>query len=142
MLQPADPSHSLVIGAAAYLAYSWGSRAFMAASHRRGMRLWHRGQFEEAIAQFEKSYHHFSRNSWIDRFRSITMLTPAVMSYREMALINIAACYVQLGEIETAKKRYQLALDEFPKSDLARRGLQELESGTRSDSDPEKKASV
>lgn len=84
--------------------------------------------FNEAIAEFQKSYDYFSKNDWVDKYRFLTVLNSNKMSYREMALNNIAFCYGQLGDGENAKRYYQKALDEYPESGLAKAGLNMLNS--------------
>jgi Tfp pilus assembly protein PilF len=59
------------------------------------------------------------------------MLTHAAMPYREMALINIAFCYSQLGNVGQAKAYYQRTLQEFPTSSMARTALNTYEAMER-----------
>ncbi|MEX2316199.1 MAG: tetratricopeptide repeat protein [Pirellulales bacterium] len=56
------------------------------------------------------------------------MLSASAMSYREMALCNMAFCYAQAGDGQRAKDVYRQAIDLFPSSELARAGLRMLES--------------
>ena len=41
------------------------------------------------------------------------LLVSTRLSYREMALVNIAFCYTQINEGQKAQDIYQQALDEF-----------------------------
>ncbi|MBC7809998.1 MAG: tetratricopeptide repeat protein [Burkholderiales bacterium] len=120
--------NSVALGALIYLTYSYGSRWLLLKDHRQGMVLTGQRNYEAAIEAFKKSYDFFSKNVWIDRYRSLTMMTPASQSYREMALINIAYCYVQLNNYEQAKAYYQRTLREFPDSSMAQAGLNYVES--------------
>ncbi len=86
-----------------------GSRKLIPRAHRRGIRLSQTQQFEDAIRAHKESYEFFTRHSWLDRYRSITMMSPSSMSYREMALINIAFAYGQIGNGEKAKGILQRA---------------------------------
>ncbi|HJT30655.1 MAG TPA: tetratricopeptide repeat protein [Pirellulales bacterium] len=131
-------SNGVMLGAAAYLAYSIGSRMLIARDHRRGVRLYRQQQFAAAIQAFEDSYQFFARNPWIDRFRSLVMMSPSAMSYREMALCNIAFCYSQLGNGENAQTYYRRALDEFPNSGLAAAALRMIESVQQPPTEPAK----
>jgi hypothetical protein len=79
-------------GAFAYLAYSIGSRLLIPRDHRAGIKLGRKQQFEQAIPKFQASFDFFNRHAWIDRFRSIVLMSPSAASYREMALANIAFC--------------------------------------------------
>lgn len=70
--------------------------------------------FETAIVHFKESVDYFTRNSWVDQYRVITILSSSKMSYREMALCNIAFCYAQTGQAEKAKALYEEILEEYP----------------------------
>ena len=124
-------SESIVLASGAWLAYSFGSRWILTRAHRRGMKLNRAGRHEEAVSAFQASYQFFSRYSWIDRFRAITMLSAAAMSYREMALCNMAFAYSQMGMGLQAKQTYQRALAEFPESGLATAALRFIDAGER-----------
>lgn len=110
-------------GAAVYLLYSNLSKAFLLRSHRKGRRLTDEGQYEQAVAAFDRSHAFFSKHSWIDRYRFLITLDSAATSYREMALINAAYCCFVLGDLPRAKAYYQKALAEFPNSDIAKNNL-------------------
>ena len=56
------------------------------------------------------------------------MMSASAISYREMALCNIAFCYSQLGDGQKAESYYRRALDEFPNSALAVAALRMIES--------------
>ena len=123
LLQPITLDSSMPIGAIFYFAYVVAVRNLLARPHRRGIRLVKAGRFAEAIPQFEASYQFFTRRLWIDRWRYLTLLSSSAMSYREMALCNIAFCYGQIGEGAQSKIYYQRALQEFPNSGLATAAL-------------------
>ena len=123
VLRPEAFLHSLMLGCGIYLAYSIGSRQIIASAHRAGIRLSRQGRFQEAISQYERSYQFFAKHKWIDRFRSLVLMSPSGISYREMALVNIAFCHGQLGNAELAKEYYQKTLQEFPDSGMAKASL-------------------
>ncbi|MEX2026418.1 MAG: tetratricopeptide repeat protein [Pirellulaceae bacterium] len=114
-----------------YLAYSFGSRLLLAGAHRRGIQLAHQHRFEDAIREYESSYDFFRRYRWLDDYRSTLMMTPSAMSYREMALVNIAFAYSQLGDSAQSIAYYRRALDEFPDSQIAVAALKMMESASR-----------
>ncbi len=120
---PMRSERAALYGVAIYFAYSIASRQLLAGSFQRGMRLLKKGRYEDAIPAFEKSYGFFEEHPWLDRLRCITMMSPCVSSYREMALVNIAMCYGQMGDVESSRSYFQKALDEFPGSMSARVGL-------------------
>ena len=113
----------MLYGVAAYLALSYGSRALLTPHHKRGIQLARRQRYDEAIREYEKSYHFFSHHPWLDRFRSIFLFSASAASYREMALINIAYCHAQLGRGREAKSAYEKTLIEFPDNDMARSAM-------------------
>jgi hypothetical protein len=86
---------SVVIGIAVYLVYSFGSRIILLADHKRGIACFDRGEFEEAITYFEKSYAFLTKYWWIDHFRPIVLMSPSGLPYREMALVNLAGCHTR-----------------------------------------------
>lgn len=112
-------SNGLLIGTAVYLIYSFVSRLLVARDHRRGIGLLRKGQFKEAIQAFEASYRFFSEHLWIDRFRSIVLMSASAITYREMALCNIAFAYLQMGDGATAEGYYRRTLEQFPESIIA-----------------------
>lgn len=120
---PDPPFYGLV----SYLIISFSLRTFIPHSHNKGMKLVKKDKFAEAIPFFERSYNFFTKNNWVDKYRFITLLSSSAMSYREMSLTNIALCYAQLGDDEKAREYYQITLQEFPKSEIAKSGLNILE---------------
>ena len=119
---------SLVFGPILYLAYGRASRWFLLRHQRRGMQLTDRCEFASAIQEFGKSYEFFSKYLWVDQYRYLTMLTPAKQTFREMALVNTAYCYTQLGDGEQAQAYYQRTLNEFPDSMMAKTALNLLDT--------------
>ncbi len=128
VFKPTAWERPVALGAAIYLLYSYGSRWLLCRSQRQGMELARQKRYKEAIARFEQSYQFFSKYAWIDRFRSVVLMTPSAIGYREMALINIAYCYVQLKNISQAKAYYQKTLTEFPNSERAKVSLQAIKN--------------
>ena len=92
-------------------------------NHRKGISLSNKGDYYQAIEEYKKSYDFFSRHSWIDKYRYITLLSSSKKSYTEMSLINIAYCYVQIGDREQTKQYYEKALALFPDNEMAKRAL-------------------
>ncbi len=103
-------------------------RNIIAKNHRTGMRLFRAGKYKEAIKEFEKSFEFFSKYSWVDKFRFITMLSSSRMSYKEMALVNTAFSYSQIGKGKLAKDYYMKTLELFPDSQMAKSALKMIES--------------
>ncbi len=115
-------------GALSYLALSYGLRILVPRDHRKGIRLTNKYKFAEAIPCFEQSLNFFSRYSWIDNYRFLTLLSASKMSYREMGLCNIAFCHTQIGNGQKAKEFYQQTLNEYPENGIAIAALNMLNS--------------
>lgn len=118
----------IISGCITYLIISFSLRTFIPKSHKKGMKFLNVSKFQDAISEFHKSYDFFTKYNWLDKYRFITLLSSSAMSYKEMALNNIAFSYGQLGNGENAKKYYQKMLEEFPKNEIARTALNMLNS--------------
>ncbi len=123
-----DFKEFIFVGAFAYLLLSILLRNLLGKEHRKGVALFKKEQFLEAIPYFEKSYNFFKRNDWIDKYRYITLLSSSKMTYKEMALNNIAFCFGQAGDGVKAREFYERTLREFPESGMAKAGLRLLNS--------------
>jgi tetratricopeptide (TPR) repeat protein len=115
-------------GLITYLALSISLRNLIPKSHREGLKLTKEHKFENAIPKFENSYKFFTENNWIDKYRFIILLSSSKMSYREMALCNIAFCYSQIGNGQKSIEYYKKTLVEYPENGLALTGLKMLTS--------------
>lgn len=125
---PTSFSMAAAYAAVVYLLYSFGSKSLLLRYHRDGIHLSKLQAFREAIDKFQRSYGFLEKHAWLDKYRFITMLDSSALSYREMALVNIAYSHVQLDEKATALKYYQRALQEFPESELAQSGIEYVAS--------------
>ena len=125
MLKFEDP---LLFGTWSYLIMFLILRKLVAKDHRQGMKLVKQEKFIEAIPLFEKSIAYFTKNSWVDKYRYLTILSACKMTYKEMGLCNIAFCYSQTNNGQKAKEYYELTLTEFPKNGLAKAGLNMINS--------------
>ncbi len=118
---------SLACGA--YLAYSLASRLLISRAHRRGVRLVRRGCYAEALAPFRESLDFFTRHAWIDRWRAWFLLSPSALSYREMAMCNLAFAYGQLGRGAESVAMYRAVLADYPQNRIAPAALRLIEAG-------------
>ncbi|MEM9340343.1 MAG: hypothetical protein AAGA66_16530 [Bacteroidota bacterium] len=125
------PSSGFLYGACSYLIISIVLRNSIAKHHRSGIQKVRAGDFANAITDFEKSYAFFSKNAWVDTYRYLTLLSSSRMSYKEMALNNIAFSYSQIGEGAKAKEYYQQTLQENPNNALAISALKMLSSTSK-----------
>ncbi|TKG91987.1 hypothetical protein EYV94_20460 [Puteibacter caeruleilacunae] len=122
--------HELFIlyGAVSYLIVSYILRTTIPLHQRKGMHKLKTGNFEVAIREFEKSYAFFKEHEWLDKYRFLILLNSSRISFKEMALNNIAYCYGQIGEGAKAKHYYERTLNEFPESGLAQAGLRMIKA--------------
>ncbi len=125
-------NNPIIPGTITYLITSNVLRRIIPHAHNKGMQLLSRQNYPEAISNFEKSYSFFSGQQWLDKFRYLTLLSSSRMSYREMALINIAYCHAQMGNENLAKEFYEQTLAEFPKSEMAIASLNSFEAAEKS----------
>jgi tetratricopeptide (TPR) repeat protein len=123
-----SPRMGLLGGAAVYVTYSITSRLLVARDHRQGIWLIKQRRYQDAIAMFQRSLSFFDRHDWINRYRSIVLMSPSAISYREMALANIAFCYMQLGDGRQGRAFYEECLRRFPDSGLAVAALRMMDS--------------
>lgn len=107
-------------------------RVIISRDHRQGMMLAKRGKYAEAIPFFEKSFSFFTKQAWVDKYRFITLLSVSGMTYREMALNNIAFCYGQLGNGEKSTEYYEKTLELFPGNGMAKASLNLINAGKKS----------
>ncbi len=99
--------------------YRYLIRYTLTVEHVKGIHRMKKGQFEEAIKNFSKSYEFFDRHRNLDKWRSILFLSPGQYGYREMSLTNIAFAYSQLGNGDKAREYYQSCLKDYPHNGLA-----------------------
>ncbi|KIC90670.1 tetratricopeptide repeat protein [Flavihumibacter solisilvae] len=117
------------LGIVAYLVLSFVLRRLIPREHRLGMEQVKGKQYDSAISHFKSSYDHFTRYSWIDKYRFVTLLSSSSMCYREMALNNIAFCYGQINQGNESAYYYKKTIEEFPDNEIAKASLRLLESG-------------
>jgi len=114
---------ALTVAMITYLAISNILERGIPRNHRKGVLLSKKGDYLHAIEEFQKSYDFFTKHSWIDKYRYITLLSSSRIPYTEMSLVNIAFCYAQTGERDLAKHYYKKALELFPDSEMAKSAL-------------------
>ena len=124
-----------IMGALAYISASVLLRKTVALHHRKGMAHFRKEEFAPALDRFQQSYDFFSHNRWVDDWRYVTLMSSSRISYQEMALLNMAYCYGQLGEGDKARAFYERTLLEFPDSTMAKAAINMLDSITSETTD-------
>lgn len=112
-----------LIGAMIYFGIFYLLQMLIPHHHRRGLLYIRRGDYTNALESFRQSFVFFTEKAWLDKYRAILMLSNSKMSYREMALLNIAYCYVQLEQYDKAKEAYHQVLAAYPNSEMAKNAL-------------------
>ena len=126
MFAVVGPRHGVTLGAVAFLAWRLCAHQLVARHHRTGIRLMRARRLEPAIAAFQRSLAFFERYPWLDRYRAVVLLSPSRMCYREMALVNIAFAWGQLGNGVLMKQAYERAHAEYPENPIALAALQQI----------------
>lgn len=123
-----EKTNYILYGAITYLLLSQVLKRMISKEHRKGMANIKNEDFKNAIVHFEYSYNFFKKNDWVDKFRYLTLLSSTQITYKEMAMNNIAFCYGQMGNGKLSKEYYERTLKEFPESGIAKVGLRLLNS--------------
>ena len=129
LLSLTETESPAVMGALAYFSVLVVLRKTVALHHWKGIAHFKKEEFAPALARFQQSYDFFSRHRWIDEWRYVMLLSSSRISYQEMALLNMAYCYGQLGEGARAREFYQRTLREFPGSAMAKAAIKMMDSG-------------
>lgn len=98
-------------------------RKTIAKSHRHGIMLVRNGNFPAAIPYLERSVAYFKKNQWVDQYRFITLMSSSKFSYKEIALCNLAYCFVQINNRAQAISLYKEVLQQNPNNGFAKTAL-------------------
>ncbi len=123
-----NPNDFFFHGGFSYFFLAFFLRATISKAERAGLKKLKKEDYENAISDFKRSYEFFKRHDWIDKFRFLTLLTLSRISYKEMALNNIAFCYGQIGKGDKSIEYYEKTLREFPDSVMAKVALRHINS--------------
>lgn len=118
----------ILLGIALYLALLFGSRALLTRHHRKGIRQVKKGRLTEAILHFEANLRFFTDHPLLDRWRAVVIFSASALSYRDLALCNLAYCHGQLGDKERMKHFYQQAIALNPENPFAASSLRMIET--------------
>lgn len=112
--------HYLIIGLSLYFLISIYLKVLIPKWHRKGIFYLRKGNLQNAILAFQKSYEFFQRNLWVDQYRAFTLFSTSQFSYSEMALMNIIWCFEQLGDKKNASKYHKLLKNKYPDNKFSR----------------------
>jgi hypothetical protein len=82
----------------------------------------------KALEHFQKFYDFTIRHSFMDRHRQWIPFLGTVWSYREIAMINLAATHKKMGNVNEAMKIYHDIISEFPENVIARDAIMDYEA--------------
>ncbi|HPJ13611.1 MAG TPA: hypothetical protein PLJ39_00890 [Spirochaetota bacterium] len=119
---------AFLFSAVTYFCLTFLLKLMIPINHRKGIKYFKSGNYEKAVLEFGKSRQFFTRHRWIDKYRSLFLLSSSRISYLEMAMINAAFCYSQNGEGKKSKELYEETLLMFPDSQIALSALKLYES--------------
>ena len=136
LMVAAEAPGPVVKGALLYLVLAIALRKLIPRAHRRGVKLIRNKAFGAAIPAFEKSLEFFNRHRWLDNYRYLTLLSSSRISYKEMALLNLAYCHGQTGNGERSRHLYEETLAAFPESEMAQAALRMFDSAERAAGQP------
>lgn len=126
-LQPKDKFVvALVLACLLYVGVIIGVRFLVFPKLNRGVKLLKKARYEEALTIFQETSEYFSRHPRLDQYRWLLRMDSTSMSYREISLINIAACYFHLGQAEQSKLAYEKVLAEYPENAIALNALKAI----------------
>jgi tetratricopeptide (TPR) repeat protein len=86
----------------------------------QGIQLIKEEKFEQAIPFIQKTVDYYTKNSWIDKFRFLLLISSSKSTIRESSICNLAYCYLQIGETKKSREIYQGVLTQYPKNKNAK----------------------
>jgi hypothetical protein len=83
--------------------------------YKKGLRLSKKGEYLDAVSEFEKSYAFFARHRLLDEFSTLMRSSSleSLESYAERSLRSISECYTSLGDKELSEKYSGMAMKDF-----------------------------
>jgi len=115
--------YGLIVGSCLYLVLANVLRGIFLKHHKRGIRLMGHHHFAEAIDQFSLSHDFFEKHKTIDKYRFLTMFMSSKLSYRQMALFNLASCYAAKRRFNEAKEKFEQLLHTAPPDETVQEAL-------------------
>lgn len=112
-----------IFGPFVFFLYYFGIRKLLTGQLQKGLKAFDKDNWDESIVFFESTYDFFNRHPWIDKYRSIVLMESSAIEYREMALMNIAVAYGQMGNQDKVRQYCEWTLREFPESIVAKNTL-------------------
>lgn len=115
-----------------FTVYRLLARSILTKDHVAGVRLMKAGEYSAAVSCFERSCSFFERYPLVDRWRYALVIASSPVTYREMALCNIAACHIQQNNPEDALLACERVLADYPNNSYAREWGEDLRKQGRS----------
>lgn len=97
--------------------------------NHKALKLLKKKEYEEAIEEYIISYEFILKRKFICKLGELFLIPEGdYTSYKEITLLNIAFCYLQLKNIDKLKNYYQKILEEFPGNEEAKAMLDIINS--------------
>jgi len=94
--------------------------------HKKGIKLVRNGNADDAIACFQASYDFFSKYRILNNY-ICPLLSASKTTYKEMALLNTAYCYIMKKDGKKAKEIYEYVLSIYPNSMIAKNAMNTID---------------
>jgi len=85
-----------------------------------GIKLIKEAKFDQAIPFIQETIDYYTKNSWIDKFRFLLLISSSKKTFRETSICNLAYCYLQVGDIKKARSIYMNILEQYPMNNNAK----------------------
>jgi len=115
--------YGLIVGSWLYLVLANVLRGIFLKHHKRGIKQMGNRHFTEAIDAFSLSHDFFEKHKGIDKYRFLTMFMSSKLSYRQMALFNLANCYAAKSQFNEAKEKLEQFLQTAPPDEATQEAL-------------------
>jgi len=119
---------STLLGLAVLLIYVKGVQWVFMRYHRAGMKLMQAGKYDEALVPLQHALEFYNEHPQLDRLRHVLLVSASAFSFREVALMNIAYCFGQMGDKEKMVKHYERLAIEYPNNVTAQNTLRFIET--------------
>jgi len=113
-------------GALIYLLIFPTLRLTFIRKHKKGIKLVRNGNVDDAITCFQASYDYFDKHRVLNNY-ICPLLSASKITYKEMALINTAYCYIMKKDGKKAKEIYEYVLSIYPNSMIAKNAMNTID---------------
>jgi tetratricopeptide (TPR) repeat protein len=117
-----------LVGLIVLVVYVKGMQWYLMRYHQAALKLIRAGKFDEALVPLQKALEFYTEHPGLDRWRHVLMATASRFSLREVAMMNIAYCFGQIGDKEKMIKHYERLASEYPDNMAAQNTLRFIDT--------------